>query len=132
MKKIIISILVSISLLSGCVSVGSNRDKINMEYAYKNIKKNKTTKDEVIALFGHPDDILELKGNKEIWTYNIKEGMSILDVAQEAISASGSSNVKANRAMSIVNKNADKLSDKTVKGMKIMFTGNKATTYKMY
>lgn len=131
MKKIIIGGVLAITVLSGCVSVGSNADKLNPAYTYENIKKNKTTKDEVIALFGHPDRITEAGKNQEIWTYYAKDGLSIFDLAQDAMSASSTYNPKAAQALRAASKNSDKLAAKSSRQLDIRFSGQKAISYQL-
>ena len=133
MKKILSVIVVGL-VLTGCVSIGSNRDKINPEFAYENIVKNKTTKEDVLAIFGHPDNIKELGRNQEEWTYAAQDGLSILDLAQQAVSVGGSlggvNTHQASRAVGMAASNADKLKAQQHSVLDIRFKGDKATSYR--
>jgi outer membrane protein assembly factor BamE (lipoprotein component of BamABCDE complex) len=65
MKKVTIITIILLMFLIGCASVGHKLD----QEAVSKIKKGETTKKEVLALIGSPDQIVNLGNGDTSWSY---------------------------------------------------------------
>ena len=66
MKTLIIA---SILLLTGCASQNKSNSKLNKAFVERSIKKNLTTKAQVIELLGHPEMVNSSSDGDEQWVY---------------------------------------------------------------
>lgn len=66
MKTLIIA---SILLLTGCASQKKSNSKLNKAFVERSIKKNLTTKAQVIELLGHPEMVNSSSDGDEQWVY---------------------------------------------------------------
>lgn len=70
MKKLVIAAFVA-ATLAGCASSGNQQLKNETETSVQNkIQEGKTTKPEVKAVFGSPDEVSYTDGGNEIWKYS--------------------------------------------------------------
>lgn len=68
MKKLACIMLVSLSLLTGCLTVGNS--KLTDQSRIDAIIENKTTADEVVALLGQPGSAKTEASGDKIWDYD--------------------------------------------------------------